>query len=76
VRVALEGGPDGATCDVTAETADLTVDVGDLGASYLGGTPLWPVAAAGQVAEHRPGAVAAFDHLFLSDRPPWCSTWF
>ncbi len=76
VRVALEGGPDGAACRPTTGSADLTVDVADLGASYLGGTPLWPAAAAGQVTEHRPGAVAAFDQLFVSDRPPWCCTWF
>ncbi len=36
----LSGGPDGATCARTQERADLTLTVGDLGAAYLGGTPL------------------------------------
>jgi predicted acetyltransferase len=76
VRVALDAGPDGAACRPTGDSPDLSLDVADLGAAYLGGTPLWPAAAAGQVDEHRRGAVADFDRLFLTDRPPWCNTWF
>jgi predicted acetyltransferase len=76
VRVALDAGPDGAACEATRQTPDLSLDVADLGAAYLGGTPLWPAAAAGHVDEHRRGAVADFDRLFLTDRPPWCNTWF
>lgn len=33
----LEGGPDGAKCARTTESADLRLDVSDLGALYLGG---------------------------------------
>jgi predicted acetyltransferase len=76
VRVALDAGPDGAACRPTGDPPDLSLDVADLGAAYLGGTPLWPAAVAGQVDEHRRGAVAEFDRLFLTDRPPWCNTWF
>jgi predicted acetyltransferase len=72
----LEGGPDGAQCVPSAAPADMTLDVADLGASYLGGRPLWLAAAARRVVEHRAGAVAAFDHMFGTDVPPWCHTWF
>jgi len=63
-------------CRATDEAADLTLEVADLGAAYLGGTPLWPAAGAGRVVEHRPGAVAAFDRLFGTDPLPFCNTWF
>ena len=36
----LVGGREGATCSRTDETPDLELDVADLGAAYLGGTPL------------------------------------
>ncbi|MCY7366289.1 MAG: GNAT family N-acetyltransferase [Frankiaceae bacterium] len=36
----LEGGRGGATCTRTEQTPDLELDVADLGAAYLGGTPL------------------------------------
>jgi predicted acetyltransferase len=76
VRVALDAGPDGAACEPTAEAADLTLTRSDLGAAYLGSTPLWPAAAARRVEAHRPGAVEAFDRMFGQDRPAWCHTWF
>ena len=76
VRVALDGGPDGATCRPTDEAPDLTLTRSDLGAAYLGSTPLWPAAAARRVEAHRPGAVEAFDRMFGQDRPAWCHTWF
>ena len=64
------------TCEATTDPADLTIGVAEIGAAYLGGTPLWPAAAAGLVIEHRPGAVASFDRLFGTDPLPWCNTWF
>ncbi|NYF97049.1 GNAT family N-acetyltransferase [Janibacter cremeus] len=45
----------------TDATADLTLDIGDLGAAWLGGQTLGARAAAGFVTEHRPGAVAELD---------------
>ena len=63
-------------CAATTMPPDLTVDIADLGAAWLGGTPLWPAAAAGRVTEHRPGAVERFDRLFFTAQPPWCNTWF
>ncbi|MBE1874534.1 enhanced intracellular survival protein Eis [Myceligenerans pegani] len=47
-----------ATCDRVAEPADLSLDVRELGAAYLGGTSLAALAAAGLVTEHTPGALA------------------
>ncbi len=53
-----------ATVERTDADADLALDVRELGAAYLGGTSLAELAAAGQVAELRPGtllpAAAAF----------------
>jgi predicted acetyltransferase len=74
--VALDAAIDGARCVPTTDAPDLTVELADLGAAYLGGTPLWPAASAGRVTEHRAGALATFDRLFLTSRPPWCNTWF
>ncbi|MHB8466178.1 MAG: GNAT family N-acetyltransferase [Acidimicrobiales bacterium] len=74
--LALDGGPDGASCAGTKAAADVSVPLADLGAAFLGGTPLWPALVAGRVVEHRRGAVAAFDLMFGSDAPPWCNTWF
>lgn len=75
-RVALEGGPDGASCTPTSAAADLAVPVAVLGSAYLGGTPLGVLAAAGLVQERRPGALAVADAMFRSPREPWCATWF
>jgi predicted acetyltransferase len=73
-RYRLDGGS--PACALTEDEPDLTVAVADLGASYLGGTPLWPAAAAGRVVEHTAGAIERFDRLFLTAAPPWCHTWF
>jgi predicted acetyltransferase len=74
-RFALETNAE-VSCAATEDAADLTVEVADLSAAYLGGTPLWPAAAAGRAIEHRCGAIANFDRLFGTDRLPFCSTWF
>jgi len=75
-RYVIEGGADGAVCSPTSEAPNLTVTVADLSAAYLGGTALRLAAVAGRVGEHRPGAVAAFDRMFLTDVLPFCSTNF
>jgi predicted acetyltransferase len=76
LRLALNAGAASVTCDATDDPAELSLGVAELGAAYLGGTPLWPAAAAGRVTEHRPGAVASFDRLFGTSLLPWCGTWF
>jgi predicted acetyltransferase len=75
-RFVLDVTPDGATCRPTGESADLTLPATALAAAYLGGFRLRTLAAAGQVDEHEPGALAAADLLFLADQTPWCTLWF
>ena len=68
-RYRLVGGVDGATCEPTTDAADLAVHAGDLGAAYLGGTTLVARAAAGHVAELRPGTLAAASQAFSWPSP-------
>jgi predicted acetyltransferase len=75
-RFALEGGPDGALCRATDESADLHMDMSALGAISLGGTTLRQLFEVGAIDELRPGAVHAADRLFDWPQAPWCSTFF
>ena len=61
LRVAEDGS---ATCERTGDQADLACHIADLGASYLGGTPLTHLGLAGRVTELRPGALAAASTAF------------
>jgi len=70
-RWRLRGGPDGADCEPTPSTPDLTIDVTELGAAYLGGTSLSTLASGGFVREHRGGALAAASRAFWSEPQPW-----
>jgi predicted acetyltransferase len=67
-RLVADG--DGVACTATTDAADLTCDIADLGAAYLGGTPLAALAAAGRVREARPGALAAASAAFGWQREP------
>jgi predicted acetyltransferase len=71
-RLRLTGDEHGARCVPTADAADLALDVRDLGAVYLGGTPLGSLAAAGRVRELTPGALASADRALRAAREPWC----
>ena len=73
-RFRLDGGD--RSCVATTDDPDLTIETRDLGAAYLGGTPLWPAVVAGRLQEHTPGAVERADLLFRTTSPPWCNTWF
>ena len=76
-RFTIEGGPDGATCTKARGRADVTLSASALGAVSLGGTSLSTLASrAGQVDEHKAGAVTHADALFGWSRVPWCNTWF
>jgi predicted acetyltransferase len=75
-RFALEGAPDGASCERTSDDPDLRLDVAELGAAYLGGVRFTTLAAAGRVIERTPGALWRADRLFASDPAPWCTTSF
>ncbi|HEY6275161.1 MAG TPA: GNAT family N-acetyltransferase [Streptosporangiaceae bacterium] len=68
------GQPPGfaATCEPTSAPADIALPVSTLGAIYLGGTRLGPLAAAGQATELRPGALAALSAALSWDPAPWC----
>lgn len=58
----LKAGPGGAAYEVAAGRApDLTLDVRELAACYLGGTRAVELVAAALVVEHTPGAAAALD---------------
>jgi predicted acetyltransferase len=61
-----------ASCEPATGTADLALDVTDLGAAYLGGTRLGALAGADLVTELRPGAVRALSAALAWDPAPWC----
>lgn len=75
-RFRLDAGPGGADCAPTTASADVTVDVADLGSLLLGGVRWSVLARAGLVDEHTPGAVARADALFRPERTPYCGTHF
>ena len=73
------GGPgDGGkpSCERTEAEADLTLPVVALGAAYLGGIRLGGLAAAGQITEHRPGALAELSTAMWWDPAPWSPMMF
>jgi predicted acetyltransferase len=75
-RFRLQGDADSATCAPTDDSADVALDVGILGAAYLGGAPLAPYATAGRITELTPGSIAALDRGMRTARAPWASTSF
>jgi predicted acetyltransferase len=67
----LSGGPDGAECARVDADPDLTLTATELGALYLGGSRLGPMARWGSAA----GSAAAMrlvDLMFAWDEVPWC----
>ena len=64
------------TCERTDADADITLPVAALGAAYLGGTRLGGLKAAGQVAEHRPGALTELSAAMWWDPAPWSPMMF
>jgi predicted acetyltransferase len=69
-RWRLTGDPGSASCVATTDAPDLTCDVTDLGAIYLGGAPLATLAAGGRVREERPGALESAATAFGWYRAP------
>jgi predicted acetyltransferase len=59
-------------CERTDDPADLALGAEELGAIYLGGTPVTALAAAGRIRELRPGALAEAATAFRSAVEPWC----
>jgi predicted acetyltransferase len=74
LTAATTSAPSGfsGTCERTSAPADLVLPVRALGAAYLGGTRLGPLAAAGLVTEVTPGSVAALSAAMSWDPAPWC----
>lgn len=68
----LRGGPDGADVTRVTQEPNLTLDVRELGAIYLGGVPLGQLQRAGLVRERTPGAIAAITAAFAWSRLPFC----
>jgi predicted acetyltransferase len=75
-RFVVEGGPDGAMCRPSQESADLSMDMPALGSIVLGGVSVKLLADAGAIHEQRPGALDAGERLFHWPVTPWCSTFF
>ncbi|MGO4423847.1 sterol carrier protein domain-containing protein, partial [Streptomyces sp. MCAF7] len=71
-RYLLDAGPDGADCAPTTRSADLTMDIGELGTLWLGDESAVRLAALGRVTEEREGAAALADLLLRTSRRPWC----
>ncbi|MET9145393.1 GNAT family N-acetyltransferase [Streptomyces sp. NPDC058319] len=65
-----------ADCVPTDRSPDLSLDIGDLGSVYLGGTAPSTLVRAGHIRAHRPGAAALADALFRAERAPHCLHWF
>jgi predicted acetyltransferase len=74
LTAATTSAPSGfsGTCERTTAPADLVLPVRALGAAYMGGTRLGPLAAAGLVTEVTPGSLAALSAAMSWDPAPWC----
>ena len=66
----------GARVTRTDGRPDLSLAIRELGAGYLGGTPLNVLHRAGLVDEHTPGSVAAMSAAFSWPIPPFCPDFF
>ncbi|GGV48138.1 GNAT family N-acetyltransferase [Streptomyces griseoflavus] len=72
-RFRLEASADGAgSCVRTTESADLSLDVAELAALWLGDESAVRLAALGRVREERAGAARQADALLRTSRRPWC----
>jgi predicted acetyltransferase len=74
----LEAGPDGAACRPArqGETADLRMEVTDLGSLYLGGFTASVMSAGGRIEELTAGSIDVADSLFASPMAPFTGTGF
>jgi predicted acetyltransferase len=74
--IQLQAGPEGASVTRTRRSPDLIMNVRELSAIYLAGTPLLALARAGLVAERSKGAVGATAAAFAWVQPPYCPDFF
>ncbi|MFG2793897.1 GNAT family N-acetyltransferase [Streptomyces sp. NPDC048419] len=75
-RYRLEASAQGASCTPTTESAELTLDVGDLARLWLGDESVARLVALGRVQEERAGAALVGDALLRTSRRPWCPDMF
>ncbi|MFB8089916.1 GNAT family N-acetyltransferase [Streptomyces sp. NPDC055992] len=71
-RFHLDASPAGATCAPTTRSADLALDVRELGTLWLGDESVLRLVALGRVEELNPGAAATADAVFRAARRAWC----
>ncbi|MHC5262862.1 GNAT family N-acetyltransferase [Streptomyces sp. UC4497] len=71
-RFTLTAASGGAVCSPDAASPQLTVEVRELGAMWLGGESAVRLAALGRIVEHEEGAAAGFGALLRTSRRPWC----
>jgi predicted acetyltransferase len=72
----LQGGPDGAEVTPSRHQPDISMNVRELGAIYLGGVSPATLRQAGLVTEQTKGAVARVAAAFAWDRLPYCNDYF
>jgi predicted acetyltransferase len=72
----LTAGPEGVSVTRSRRRPDLIMNVRELGAIYLGGTPLTALARAGLITERTKGAVQATAAAFAWSQPPFCPDFF
>lgn len=75
-RYRLEASPRGGSCAPTTESAELSLDVGELAKLWLGDESAVRLAALGRVREERAGAARSADALLRTSRRPWCPDMF
>ncbi|MFC4505561.1 MULTISPECIES: GNAT family N-acetyltransferase [Streptomyces] len=75
-RFALDAGAEGASCVPTSRSADLTLDVAELGSLWLGDQSAVRLAALGRIREERAGAARRADALLRTSGRPWCPDLF
>jgi predicted acetyltransferase len=62
----------GAEVEPAAEAAEVTMDVRELGALFLGAFSVVDLLSAGRAGEEREGAAALLDAMLHTPRAPWC----
>ncbi len=73
-RWRVELGPDGSEVTPTSTSADVTLPVGVLGATFLGGTPVARLLDAGWMDEESPGGAGRLDAVLATPHAPWSPT--
>lgn len=75
-RLALAGGPDGASCEPTDRPAQVSFSLAGLGSAYLGGHRLHTLTRAGAVQCDDPALLTRLELAFSTDRAPFHGTAF